>query len=145
MLLRSYVLSSEMLRPLYDFTAAATGAIANLFGAAAQVHGSEVTSPDFSMSIVFGCTGIVPMVIFISAVLAYPCTAKQKAMGIALGIVALYVLNLVRMVSLFFIGAHLSENIFNTAHFLIWQPVMILAAIVLWLFWVEKLVPVPNR
>ncbi len=145
MLIQSYALGGETLKSFYDFTATATGAIANLFGASATVDGSLISSPDFSMSIVFGCTGIVPIGIFVSAVLAYPCTARQKAAGIALGIVVLYALNLVRTVSLLFIGAHFSQSIFDTAHFLIWQPIMILTAIVLWLFWVERLVRVPNR
>jgi len=145
MLIQSYALGGDTLQPFYDFTASATSAIANLFGGSTTVDGSLVTSPDFAMSIVFGCTAIVPIGIFISAVLAYPCTARQKAVGIVLGIVVLYVLNLVRTVSLYFIGVHFSQGVFDTAHFLIWQPVMILTAIVLWLFWVERLVRVTAR
>jgi len=142
MLIRSWLLDNEALSPFFDFTAAATGSILNLFGASVQVDGSLISSPDFSMSIVFGCTGIVAMAILVSAVLAYPCGAKQKAIGAVLGIAAIYVLNLVRTVSLFVIGSHFSSSFFDTAHFLIWQPVMILVAIILWLFWVEKLVRV---
>jgi exosortase/archaeosortase family protein len=65
-------------------------------------------------------------------------------LGIAIGIVALFALNLVRTVSLFYIGAHFPDFL-DTAHVLIWQSVMILAAIALWLFWVEKLARVPAR
>ena len=145
MLLRSWLLDNEALSPLFNFTAIATGFIANIFGASTQVDGSLITSPAFSMSIVFGCTAVVPIAIFASAVLAYPCTIKQKAMGIALGIVALFALNLVRTVSLLFIGSHFSRSFFDTAHFLIWQPIMILVAIVLWLFWVEKLARITTK
>ena len=145
MLIRSWLLDNEALTPLFDFTAAATGFFLNIFGASVEVDGSLISSPDFSMGIVFGCTGIVAMAIFASAVLAYPCTAKQKAIGIGLGIAALFVLNLVRTVSLFFIGSHFSSSFFDTAHMLIWQPVMIAVAIVLWLLWVEKLARVPAH
>jgi exosortase H (IPTLxxWG-CTERM-specific) len=142
MLIYSRMVETGALAGFLTFTARATGAILNLFGASAQVDGTLISSPDYSMRIVTECTGLVPMAIVVCAVLAYPGTWKQKAIGAALGIVALFVLNLVRMVSLFFIGGHFSSSFFNTAHFLIWQPVMIVVAIVLWLFWVEKLVRV---
>jgi exosortase H (IPTLxxWG-CTERM-specific) len=142
MLIHSRMVETEALAGFLRFTARATGAILNLFGASVQVDGTLISSPDYAMRIVTECTGLVPMAIVVCAVLAYPGTAKQKAIGAALGIVALFVLNLVRTVSLFFIGGHFSSSFFNTAHFLIWQPVMILVAIVLWLFWVEKLVRV---
>jgi len=145
MLLRSWLLDNEALGPFFDFTAAATGFFLNIFGASVEVNGSLISSPDFSMGIVFDCTGIVAMAILASAVLAYPCRAKQKAIGIALGVAALFVLNLVRTVSLFFIGSHFSSGFFDTAHMLIWQPVMIAVAIVFWLFWVEKLARVPAH
>ena len=139
MLIYTWVLTGDNLKPLLNFTASATGSIANLFGASADVDGSMVSSSEFSMSIVLGCTALIPTAIFLAAVLAYPCTIRRKLIGIGLGIVALFVLNLVRTVSLFFIGSNASRSFFDTAHFLIWQPVMILIAIVLWLFWVGKL------
>lgn len=145
MLIRSWLLDNEAMAPVFNFTATVTGFIANILGASTQVDGSLITSPDFSMSIVFGCTAIVPIAIYASAVIAYPCSIKQKAAGIALGIAVLYILNLVRTVSLFFIGSHFSRSFFDTAHFLIWQPIMILVAIVIWLFWVEKLVRVTTK
>jgi exosortase H (IPTLxxWG-CTERM-specific) len=135
-------LTHEAMSALIQPTAAATSFILNLFGASVHANGSLVASPDFSMDIILECTAIVPIVIFFSAVLAYPCTIKQKLVGMSLGIIALYAINLVRMVSLFFIGTHFSSRWFDAAHFFIWQPMMILIAIVLWLFWVEKLVRV---
>lgn len=142
MLIHARLVETEALGGFMTFTARATGAILNVFGASVQVDGTLISSPDYSMSIVTECTGLVPMAIVVFAVLAYPSTAKQKAIGAALGVVAIFVLNLVRTVSLFFIGVHFSASFFDTAHFLIWQPVMIVLAIVLWLFWAEKLVRV---
>ncbi|MGA8849489.1 MAG: archaeosortase/exosortase family protein [Dehalococcoidia bacterium] len=139
MLIYSRIAETEALAGFLTFNARATGAILNIFGASVQVDGTLISSPDYSMRIVTECTALVPMAIVVCAVLAYPCTAKQKAIGAALGIVGLFILNLVRTVSLFFIGGHFSTNFFNTAHFLIWQPVMIVLAIVLWLFWAEKI------
>ncbi len=131
---------SGVMEAFFNFTALSTGSIVNLFGGSVQVDHALISSPDFSMSIVANCTALIPIIIFVSAVLAFPSTIKQKAMGILLGIVAIYALNLVRTVSLYFIGSHFSESLFNMAHLLIWQSLMIILAVVLWLFWVERLV-----
>ena len=133
------------LDPFFNFTARATGSLINLFGASVQVDHALIASDDFSMAIVANCTALIPIVIFISAVLAFPSTAKQKIIGIALGIVGLFVLNLVRTVSLFFIGRSFSESVFDIAHMLVWQSLMIIFAIILWLVWVGKLVRVAPR
>ena len=142
MLIHSRMVQAEALDGLLRFTARATGAIVNLFGASAEVEGTLISSSSFSMIIVTECTALVPTAIVVCAVLAYPGTWRQKAIGAGLGIAALFVLNLVRTSSLFFIGGSFSSSFFNTAHFLIWQPLMIVIAVALWLLWVEKLVRV---
>jgi exosortase H (IPTLxxWG-CTERM-specific) len=127
------------LDPFFNFTARATGSLINLFGASVQVDHALIASDDFSMAIVANCTALIPIVIFISAVLAFPSTAKQKMIGIMLGIVGLFALNLVRTVSLFFIGSSFSKSVFEITHMLVWQSLMIILAVILWLFWVGKL------
>jgi len=77
--------------------------------------------------------------------LAYPCRIRDKIIGILFGIVAISAVNLVRTVTLFFIGTHFSESVFETAHFLIWQSLVILISIGLWLLWAQKLVRVPAK
>lgn len=137
-------LGSDAFDGLKAFTARATGFFLNLFRTPAEVNGTIVSSSDFSINIVGECTGVVPMIIFLSAVLAYPGKIKQKLVGMAIGIAGLYLLNLVRTVSLFYIGSAFPD-FFESAHFIAWQALMILFAIVLWLFWVEKLVHVISQ
>ena len=144
MFVYSRVVDGALLEPYNAFTASATGFLLGLLGINIQVVGTVVSSPDFSMMIIDICTGIVPMGILISAVLAYPSTVRQKGEGIALGILVLFVLNFIRMVSLFLIGTYL-PGAFDTAHYIVWQSLMILLAIGIWLFWMEKRVHVPQR
>lgn len=139
------LMRGDALVPLQDFTAGATAFFVKLFGSEVQVDGSIISSPSGTpLEIIPECLGIISMAIYASAVLAYPCRIKQKMLGIAMGIAVLFVLNLVRTVSLFYIGSHFPDFL-ETAHVLIWQSVMILAAIALWLLWVEKLARVPAR
>ena len=144
MFVYSRLMDAELLKPYCAFTASATGFFLSLLGMKIQVVSTMISSMDFSMGIIDICTGIVPMAILTSAVLAYPCTMREKAEGIALGIAVLFVLNLVRTVSLFLVGTYL-PSVFDTVHYVVWQSLMILLAIGLWLLWMEKRVHVAPR
>ena len=124
---------------LNSFTAASTGAILKLFGDEAVVNGSLISSPDFSIRIILECTGLVPLAIFLPAITAYPSTVKQKLVGAAMAIAGIYLINLVRTVSLFYVGAYLPRFL-DTAHFLVWQCLIMLFAIILWFLWAQKVV-----
>lgn len=138
MLIYSRLTGSATLEEFSSFTAQATGFVLNLFGRDVLVAGTMVSSPDFSMGIIEACTGIVPTAIFVSAVLAYPSTIRQKAIGITLGILGLYAVNLVRTTTLFAVGTHF-PSVFDITHYLVWQSLMILVAIFFWLLWMSRL------
>ena len=140
----SKLMDAELLKPYCAFIASSTGFVLSLLGIKIQVVSTMLSSMDFSMGIIDICTGIVPMAILASAVLAYPCTMSEKGIGIALGIVVLFVLNLVRTVSLFLVGTYL-PSVFDTVHYVVWQSLMILLAIGVWLFWMEKMIRVAPR
>jgi len=142
--LYSRLVDSGALDGFQGFVASATGFFLNLFGGGVTVDGNSVSSSAFSMNIVTECTAIVPMIILLSAILAYPSRIRDKAIGISLGLLAIFVLNLIRTFSLFHIGSAFPSSL-DTAHFLVWQSVMILAALILWILWVEKLVHAHAR
>lgn len=118
-------------------TANISGAVLNLLGMGVTVSGNSLSSRDFSVSVGTGCDGLVPIMIFLSAILAYPSGIRAKLIGMSLGILSLYALNIVRIVSLFYIGSR-AYSLFDTMHLLVWQSLLILAAIVLWLYWARR-------
>jgi exosortase/archaeosortase family protein len=129
-------------RPFHEFmviTARITGFMLNLIGQGVAVKDILVISSQFSFQIVDLCTAIMPMMIFTAAVLAYPSRLKEKALGLIIGLAGIFLINQIRLVSLFFIGAYL-PGLFETAHLLVWQSLMILLAIGLWMIWVYKYV-----
>ncbi len=144
MFIYSGIAGGEQLLGFRAFIASATGSILGLFSSNIEVVGTNISSPDFSMGIIMACTGLVAMAIYTSAVLAYPCRIVKKAEGIALGIAGLFIFNLVRMVGLFIVGSYLPD-FFDNAHYIIGQSLMILIAIGLWLFWLEKRVHVTSQ
>jgi exosortase H (IPTLxxWG-CTERM-specific) len=117
-------------------TAATLASALWLLGADAQAAGTMVTSKIFSAEIITECTAIFPLMIFLAAVVAYPCAWKKKLWGMALGVPAIMVINLIRLISLFYIG-YWFPSAFETAHLLVWQSLIIFFAVLVWLVWVE--------
>jgi exosortase/archaeosortase family protein len=140
-----WIADSQAMDGIKIFTAKATAFFLNLFRYHVTTDDTLISSSKFQMGIVTGCTALIPTAIFIAAVLAYPCRIRDKIIGILFGIVAIGAVNLVRTVTLFFIGTHFSESVFETAHLLIWQSLVILISIGLWLLWAQKLVRVPAK
>jgi exosortase/archaeosortase family protein len=135
----SHLVVSPSFNGFLDFTAGATGLLLNLTGRGVEVNGAVVSSSQFAFQIVDLCTAIMPMMIFTAAVLAFPSRIKEKAIGLLLGLFGIFIVNEIRLVSLFFIGIY-ARGIFETTHLLVWQSLMILLAIGLWLLWVYKYV-----
>jgi len=124
--------------PLLVAIARVTGFILRVFGMEAHASGTTIVAPVFSVKVIAACSGIFAYVLFVAAVLAYPCKLKEKTIGIGLGVPTIFAVNLVRMVSLFYIGAYLPQ-FFEAAHLLFWQALMIAIAVLIWLFWAQRL------
>jgi len=100
-----------------------------------QVLGSPATS--FSMRIANECNGLWAHLILLATILAYPARWKERCLGLALGQSALFLINIVRIVSLFVLGVFL-PFLFRAAHVYIWQFLIIGFAFLLFFVWVEK-------
>jgi archaeosortase B (VPXXXP-CTERM-specific) len=137
--LYSRMLTSSPFHGFMAFTARTTGVLLNLTGRGVEVNDTVVHSSQFAFQIVDLCTAVMPMMILAAAVLAFPSSIKEKAIGLAVGLAGIFVVNEIRLISLFYIGIYL-PGIFETAHLLVWQSLMILLAIGLWLLWVYKYV-----
>lgn len=92
-------------------------------------------SSGFAIAIEAGCNGVEATLVLIAGVLAYPSMWREKGVGILAGLVAIQGLNIVRIVSLFFLGQW-DREWFEWAHLYVWQSLIMLDAFVVWLFWV---------
>jgi archaeosortase B (VPXXXP-CTERM-specific) len=133
------VIESRPFHAFMAFTANLTGILLNITGRNVTVSDTVVSSPQFSYQIVDLCTAVMPMLILTAAILAYPSRVKEKLVGLLIGLPGIFIVNQVRLISLFYIGLY-APGIFETAHLLVWQSLMILLAIGLWLIWVYKYV-----
>jgi exosortase/archaeosortase family protein len=116
--------------------AQASAAILNVFGEDATVTDNSIRSSRFSVQVVRGCDALLPTAAYVSAVIASPVAIGPKILGILVGTASLLAINLIRIVSLFFIGIYF-PNAFHMIHFEVWQALFVVLAIVAWAIWVQ--------
>ncbi|HSS27772.1 MAG TPA: exosortase H [Usitatibacter sp.] len=118
---------------------AATGLMA-AFDPGVTASGATIYSnaSGFAVTILPGCSGLEGTIVLVAAILAYPAPWVYRLAGIVSGILAIQLLNLVRVVSLFYIGQW-NAKVFEWAHLYAWQVLIMLDAIIVWLLWLRTL------
>lgn len=132
--------NDHVVNPYTTFVAYEARFALNLLGENAQVEGQVLSSPRFAVQIYNGCNGLEAILVFVAGVLAFPAPWRNRGLGILLGVLAIQVVNTVRVVSLFYIGIF-KPQWFAVSHVFIWQSLIILVGVVLWLVWVHRYAP----
>ena len=96
------------------------------------------TANGFAVSIEAGCNGVEATIVLAAAMLAFPSPWKHKVAGLAAGIVAVQGLNIIRVISLFYLGQW-NRDVFEWAHLYVWQALIMLDVLIVWLVWVRTL------
>src|SRR5436305_1539405 len=136
--------NDHAIEPLTGGIARVSGAVLNVLGQKVTMTGTVIRSPRFAVNIRNGCNGVEAMLIFLAAVLAFPASWKSRLAGLGLGIAAIQVVNLIRVVVLFLTGVYFPK-IFDTSHTVIWQTIVILFGVMLWIFWANRFAAPPAE
>ncbi|MES2821050.1 MAG: exosortase H [Pseudomonadota bacterium] len=104
---------------------------------ASGIHLYDIPS-GFAMSIEAGCNGIEASIILLAAIVAFPASWGQKFWGLAVGLASLHALNLVRIISLFYLGQW-DMRLFEWAHLYIWQALIMVDVLIVFLLWLRYL------
>lgn len=114
-----------------------SGAILRLLGSDVMVAGNAITSSRGSLSIRAGCDATHPSALLVSGILAYPTSIWKKLPGMVVGTLLLLSINLIRIVSLFYIQIYFPRA-FEIMHIEVWQALFIFLAIAFWAIWVQQ-------
>jgi len=115
-----------------------------LLGQDATVLGRSIDSPRASMSIERGCDAIHPSALFLAAILAFPASLRKKVVGAVAGVALLLAINLLRIISLFYIRVHFPAA-FEIMHVEVWQALFIFLALLCWIVWVARVMRTVDR
>jgi exosortase H (IPTLxxWG-CTERM-specific) len=127
---------SEGFQVYLSVLAKISGAFLSLFNSDVTVHGTRISSGAFAVEVAQGCDAIQVCSLLAAAVLAFPVGLRRKLRGLALGILWLQLLNLLRIITLFWIGAYFTR-VFQTAHEVVWPGILITVTIATWILWVR--------
>ena len=131
--------------PWTDTLAAISADLVKLFDPEVLADGKVLQSArnGFAVSIEAGCNGVEASIVLVAAMLAFPAPWKRKLIGLAAGIVAVQGLNVIRVISLFYLGQW-NIDAFEFAHQYVWQALIMLDVLVVWLLWVRTLPRAPS-
>ena len=126
--------------PWTDALAALSAWLVTVFDPGVVASGNVLRSAanGFAVAIEAGCNGVEATLVLVAAMLAFPAPWQRKLTGLAVGIVAVQGLNIVRVISLFYLGQW-SYRVFEWAHLYVWQSLIMLDVLIVWLVWVRLL------
>ncbi len=145
--------AAELARPIQDaiivpFTesiAAISAWLVKLFDVGVISQGIVLRDLDsgFAVSIQAGCNGVEATIVLVAAMIAFPSPWKMKLIGITVGFFAIQTMNLARIITLFYLGQW-NETAFQWAHLYIWQALIMLDVLIVFLVWLRYL-PKPIK
>jgi exosortase H (IPTLxxWG-CTERM-specific) len=108
-------------------------------GGKALLQGPILRDPagGFGVEMKDGCNAVNVTFLLWSALLAFPVGWKSKLWGMAAGTLVIQALNIVRFISLFYLGQY-SMSWFEFAHGYLWESLLILDTMVVFWLWVDR-------
>ena len=107
-----------------------------ILGSPVSLDGAVIATNGLVVVVAHQCTAIELILVFSALVLVCPVSLKVRAYALLLGIPALCALNLIRVISLVLIGIGFPQHL-DTAHLVVWQTFMVVAAFTMWLLWLR--------
>jgi exosortase H (IPTLxxWG-CTERM-specific) len=125
----------HIVAPYTRFVAACSRLCLGLIGIRASGAGDTIASSEFSVIIKNVCNGLEVTAIFFATTIAFPATIKSKLLGLLIGYPVIFVINIIRIMVLFVLGAS-NPQVFDDVHFYYAQALVIIATVAVWLLWV---------
>ena len=120
----------------------ATAAVLRVAQQPVDVDGTVLRTSHFALDVRNGCNGVEAVMVLAAAMLAFPATLRSRVTGLVAGTAAIQILNVVRVASLVWLGEHHRE-FFDFVHVGVWQSIVILSAVSMFVFWSWKFAEKP--
>jgi exosortase family protein XrtM len=109
------------------------GFILGAFDSGAHVVGNDIVGR-VTLTVAKNCDAMDVSLLFTAAILAFPARWSRRLFGIVVGVAMLTVLNVFRIVSLYFVDVHWPAA-FELVHAEVWPLAMVVSAVAAFLFW----------
>ena len=133
---------AAVVQPFTGWLADISAALLTLFDDQVRSTGRIISHAGngFAVSIEAGCNGVEAAIVLVAGVIAFPSPWKSKIWAIVLGFLAIQVMNILRIVSLFYLGQW-NLDLFTYTHLYVWPVLIMLDVLVvflLYLRWVNR-------
>ena len=130
----------HVIAPFTGMLARLSAAIILPFDSSAVAYGKILQFRDtgFAVSIEAGCNGVEATIVLIAAVIAYPASWRARFLAIALGFLAIQVMNLARIISLFYLG-NWNMEVFSWIHLYLWPALIMLDVLIVFIVYLRYL------
>ena len=92
----------------------------------------------FAVSIEAGCNGVEAAIVLIAGIVAFPASIQHKVIAILAGFLFVQALNIVRIVSLFYLGQW-NYTVFEWFHLYLWPVLIMLDVLVVFAIYLQWL------
>ena len=115
-------------------------ALITLFDPKVITYGNIIQSQvnGFGVAIEAGCNAVEACIVLAAAILAFPSPWRHKMLGLVMGMVVVQAFNILRIISLFYLGQWRMDA-FEFAHLYLWQGLIMLDELVVWLIWIRTM------
>lgn len=133
-----------LVHPWAALLAGFSTSLITLFDPKVITYGNVIQSQSngFGVAIEAGCNAVEACIVLAAAILAFPSPWRHKLFGIVIGMVVVQIVNILRIISLFYLGQWRMDA-FEFAHLYLWQRLIMLDVLVVWLIWVRAM-PIQN-
>jgi exosortase H (IPTLxxWG-CTERM-specific) len=106
------------------------------FGGHALVIGRVLQSPGngFAVEVQNGCNAVNVTILLWAAIATYPARWRRKAVGLLWGTLAIHTVNLLRVISLYYLGQY-NYSWFEFAHMYLWESLIVLDTLAVFWIW----------
>jgi len=130
----------HVIAPFTDGLTVIAGGLITTFGGQAWVTGNVLAIPGFSVRILDLCNGVEATLLLWAVLLAFAAPWKYRLWGLLLGFLGVQVLNMVRIISLTYLGVWKPEW-FYWVHWYLWDALIMLDVLLIFLLWLRRLPP----
>ena len=120
-----------------------SGWLIQLFGGDVVIQGNILKIPNFAVQVLDMCNGVEATIFLWAALIAFPAPVLYKIKGIIIGTLTVHILNIIRIISLLYLGAYKPEW-FHWVHWYLWDGLIMLDILIVFLAWI-RLMPVAEK
>ena len=126
--------------PFTEMLARLSAAIIKPFDASVLAYGKVLQFKDtgFAVSIEAGCNGVEATIVLVAAVIAFPASWRSRLIAIGLGFLAVQVMNIARIISLFYLG-NWNMEFFTWIHLYLWPALIMLDVLIVFILYLRYL------